>query len=77
MVNAVQPVVLANPSVPGANLLGELGAGNQFSSMITIQADVRSNAIVVAGTATDIAMIRSLVDKLDVLLAQGLVGSTT
>ncbi len=70
VVNAVQPVVLANPAVPGANLLGELGAGNQFSSMITIQADVRSNAIVVAGTATDIAMIRSLVDKLDVLLAQ-------
>ena len=47
-----------------------LNASTQFSGMITIQADVRSNAIVVAGTATDIAMIRALVDKLDVLLAQ-------
>lgn len=70
VVNAPQPITLANQPALAANLLGELGASNQFSSMITIQADVRSNAIVVAGTATDIAMIRSLVDKLDVLLAQ-------
>lgn len=70
VVNAPQPITLANQSAIANGLLGEMGASNQFSSMITIQADVRSNAIVVAGTATDIAMIRSLVDKLDVLLAQ-------
>jgi general secretion pathway protein D len=43
---------------------------NQFSTILTIFADERSNAIVVSGTIDDIRLINDLVDKLDVLLAQ-------
>jgi general secretion pathway protein D len=47
------------------------GAGSEeFSEHLTIVADERSNAIVIAGTPNDIKLIKSLVDRLDVLLAQ-------
>ncbi len=45
-------------------------ATNEFSSLITIIADERSNAVVVSGTVDDIRLIRELVDKIDILLAQ-------
>ncbi len=43
---------------------------NEFSSLVTILADERSNAVVVSGTLDDIRLIRDLVDKVDILLAQ-------
>lgn len=43
---------------------------NEFSSLITIIADDRSNAVVVSGTVDDIRLIRELVDKIDIVLAQ-------
>ncbi|WP_236919227.1 secretin N-terminal domain-containing protein [Ereboglobus luteus] len=50
---------------------GSLGLeGNEFSSFITVQPDTRINAIVVSGTVDDIRIIKELVEKLDVLLAQ-------
>jgi general secretion pathway protein D len=64
------------PVTPGsaqpltANLLGEAGLGTQFSSLITVLADDRSNSVVVSGTVDDIRLIREIVDKVDVLLAQ-------
>jgi general secretion pathway protein D len=72
VLNTPQPLVFPNQPVLGNNLLNALGegVGSQFSSMITIAADERSNAIVVTGTATDLGMIRHLIEKLDVLLAQ-------
>ena len=42
----------------------------EFSSLLTIVSDERSNAIVVAGTPNDIKLVTVLIDKLDVLLAQ-------
>ena len=42
----------------------------EFSSYLTIVADERSNGIVVAGTPNDIKLVKSLVDRIDVLLAQ-------
>jgi general secretion pathway protein D len=45
-------------------------ASEEFSSYLTIVADERSNAIVVAGTPNDIKLVTSLVDRIDVLLAQ-------
>jgi Type II secretory pathway, component PulD len=45
-------------------------ATNEFSSLVTILADDRSNAVVVSGTVDDIRLIRELVDKVDILLAQ-------
>ncbi|HVU22631.1 MAG TPA: secretin N-terminal domain-containing protein [Opitutus sp.] len=43
---------------------------NEFSNLVTILADDRSNSLVVSGTIDDIRLIKDLVDKLDVLLAQ-------
>ncbi len=42
----------------------------EFSANISIQPDERSNAIVVSGTVDDIRLIKELVDKIDILLAQ-------
>jgi len=67
------------PNAPGVqpglqsvitSLAGEAGAGTQFSTLITVLADDRSNSIVVSGTVDDIRLIREIVDKVDVLLAQ-------
>jgi general secretion pathway protein D len=59
---SVQPVI--------ANLLAEASNASDFSSLITVLADDRSNSIVVSGTVDDIRLIREIVDKVDVLLAQ-------
>ena len=59
---SVQPAI--------ANLLAEAGNASDFSSLITVLADDRSNSIVVSGTVDDIRLIREIVDKVDVLLAQ-------
>lgn len=45
-------------------------ASQDFSALLTILADKRSNALIVSGTSDDIRLIRSLVEKIDVLLAQ-------
>ncbi len=43
---------------------------NQFSSLLTIESDDRTNSLVVSGTVDDLRLIHDLVDKIDVLLAQ-------
>ena len=53
-----------------ASLTGENPLGTQFSNLVTILADDRSNSIVVSGTVDDIRLIREIVGKVDVLLAQ-------
>jgi general secretion pathway protein D len=58
----------ATPNSP-ANALAGVNS-EEFSSLLTIVADERSNAIVVAGTPDDIRLVASLVNRLDVLLAQ-------
>jgi general secretion pathway protein D len=55
------------PAVAGAS--AEAGT-SEFSSFITIQPDERTNSVVVSGTFDDIRLIRGIVDKIDVLLAQ-------
>jgi general secretion pathway protein D len=60
----------ANTPPAIANLLGEAGATSDFSSLLTVLADDRSNSIVVSGTVDDVRLIREVVDKIDVLLAQ-------
>ncbi len=44
--------------------------GSEFSSLLTILADERTNSLVVSGTINDINLIEALVSKIDVLLAQ-------
>jgi general secretion pathway protein D len=68
--NPAQPSVPASAQPAIANLLGDAGANSEFSSLITILADERSNSVVVSGTVDDIRLIREIVDKVDVLLAQ-------
>lgn len=61
---AVQPQPMPGP-------MGDLGVStNEFSSLVNIQPDERSNAVVVSGTVDDIRLIQELVDKVDVLLPQ-------
>jgi len=43
---------------------------NVFSSLMTIQPDERTNSVVVSGTLDDIRLIRELIEKLDITLAQ-------
>lgn len=57
----------ANPAIAAA--IGELGS-TQFSSLVTIIPDDRSNAVVINGTKDDIRLITELVDKIDIVLAQ-------
>ncbi len=59
---ALQPVI--------AGVLGESGPTSQFSSLVTVLADDRSNSIVVSGTVDDLRLIKEIVEKVDVLLAQ-------
>lgn len=62
-----------SPATPAtAKVAAQLGleTSNQFSDVLTILPEERSNAIVVSGTVDDLRLIRDLVAKLDVLLAQ-------
>jgi general secretion pathway protein D len=71
-------VVAATPANAAATpaaapIVAQLGleaSSNQFSNVLTVLPEERSNAIVVSGTVDDLRLIRDLVDKLDVLLAQ-------
>ncbi len=78
------PAAVANPQAPApagpapvvANTVSlsslglEIGSTNQFSTLLTILPEERSNSIVVSGTVDDVRLINELVAKLDVLLAQ-------
>ncbi len=60
----------AAPVIPPVGLTAMLETSNQFSSLLTILPEERSNSIVVSGTVDDIRLINELVGKIDVLLAQ-------
>lgn len=59
-----------SPVVPVAGLNLTLEQTNQFSALLTILPEERSNSIVVSGTVDDIRLIHELVAKIDILLAQ-------
>jgi general secretion pathway protein D len=50
--------------------VGALDPSQEFSELITVLAEDRSNALIVSGTPGDIKLIRDLVAQVDVLLAQ-------
>jgi general secretion pathway protein D len=71
------PVTPGQPNQPRPNIapaLNSLGLKDdgttEFSSFVTVVPDARSNSIVVSGTGDDIRLIRDVVDKIDILLAQ-------
>lgn len=61
------------PAAPAATAAANAIAADsatQFSTLLTVTSDERSNAVVVSGTVDDIRLIRELVDKIDIVLAQ-------
>lgn len=66
-----QSVPTPVPTVTTAPALAGLSESTtNFSSLVTILADDRSNAVIISGTVDDIRLIRELVDKIDIVLAQ-------
>ncbi len=63
------PPVATTPAVTLAAVGLAEGASN-FSSLVTVLAEDRSNAVIVSGTVDDIRLIRDLVEKIDIVLAQ-------
>jgi general secretion pathway protein D len=57
-------------ATPAASALTLEPGTNQFSALLTILPDERSNSLVVSGNVDDIRLIRELVAKIDTLLAQ-------
>ena len=73
--NPAQAAALAAAQARLSQLAGSPGAGGesapqQFSTILTIVADERSNALVVSGTVDDLRLIKDIIAQLDVLLAQ-------
>ena len=68
------PGVITAPTTPTVNIPGVdslLGSGStEFSSLVTIIPDERSNAVVVSGTVDDIRLLTALIEKIDTILAQ-------
>ena len=66
-----QPAPPTPPVVSGTagNMNIDLGT-SEFSAAMTITNDERSNSVIVQGTVDDIRLVRDLVDKLDIVLAQ-------
>ena len=62
----------ANAATPAAAVAAaaEATGADEFSQSVTVVADVRSNALVVSGTADDLRLLKDLVGRIDVLLAQ-------
>ena len=59
----IAPVAAAAPSA------AQMGA-DEFSSNLTVLADIRSNSIVVSGTSDDLRLLHELIDKVDIVLPQ-------
>lgn len=67
----VQPAALVAANNVAQTAANQAGVStSEFSSLVTVLADERSNAVVVSGTVEDIRLIRELVNQIDVLLAQ-------
>lgn len=64
-----QPATVSASASQNPNIDAIAGA-NEFSALMTVVNDERSNAVVVFGTADDIRLVKDLVDKLDIVLAQ-------
>lgn len=55
---------------PATGLPLSVDSSTQFSSLLTILPEERSNSLIVSGTVDDIRLINELVGKIDILLAQ-------
>jgi general secretion pathway protein D len=66
-----QPMIVSASSANNPNLDALMSSGaNEFSAVMTVVSDERSNSVVAFGTADDLRLVRELIDKLDIVLAQ-------
>jgi general secretion pathway protein D len=67
-------VTTPTPAAPATGAAAAAGSqqngADEFSMMVTVIADVRSNSIVVSGTKDDLRLLHDLIDKVDVVLPQ-------
>jgi general secretion pathway protein D len=68
--NRVTTPTLAAPTTGAAAAGTQQNGADEFSTMVTVIADVRSNSIVVSGTRDDLRLLHDLIDKVDVVLPQ-------
>lgn len=66
----VAPVAATGAATGAAAAGSQQNGADEFSSMVTVIADVRSNSIVVSGTKDDLRLLHDLIDKVDVVLPQ-------
>jgi general secretion pathway protein D len=65
--NGAAPVApVAAAAAPSAAQMG----ADEFSSNLTVLADIRSNSVVVSGTSDDLRLLHELIDKVDIVLPQ-------
>ena len=64
------PAAPPAPTVVSASNASNAEGANEFSALMTVVNDDRSNAVVVFGTSDDIRLVRALIDKLDIVLPQ-------
>lgn len=65
-----QPNIVSASASNNPNLDPLASSANEFSALMTVVNDDRTNSVVVFGTSDDIRLVRELVAKLDVVLAQ-------
>ncbi len=65
-----QPGQQPSPAQAAAAAIRGEGASLQFSDLMTLVADERANTIVVSGTQSDLRFLESLIEEIDIVLAQ-------
>ena len=68
--NRVTTPTPAAPATAATAAGSQQNGADEFSTMVTVIADVRSNSIVVSGTKDDLRLLHDLIDKVDVVLPQ-------
>ena len=66
------PAPTPAPTPAGAAAAGttQQNGADEFSNMVTVIPDVRSNSVVVSGTKDDLRLLHELIDKIDIVLPQ-------
>ncbi len=66
------PVPTPTPTTSAAAAAAgtQQSGANEFSQMLTVLPDIRSNSIVASGTKSDLQLLKDLVDKVDIVLPQ-------
>lgn len=71
--NGAARVTTPTPApAPGAAAAGttQQNGADEFSNMVTVIPDIRSNSVVVSGTKDDLRLLHELIDKVDIVLPQ-------